>query len=96
MLAADADEAMRLRAEAYLLALKLNGGNAGILSHDDAPGHVLAGRTAAAPGTVPRWGQTGDFIVMAGRMQVRVELDAWRASSSLTMWLFLGAFARFW
>ena len=75
MLAADVDTVMRLRKEADLLAVRLNGGEPGILADDDAPGCVLARQTAAAPGAVPLWGQSGDFIVTVGTMKVRIELD---------------------
>ena len=75
MLAADIDETMRLREEACQLARKLNGGDGGILAHADAPGYVLARETAAAPGTVPIWGQTGSFEITVKAMRVRIELD---------------------
>lgn len=75
MLAADVEKALALRKEADRLALKLNGGNSGILAHDNAPGYVLARRTAAAPGAVPLWGQTGDFVIEVSGMKVRIELD---------------------
>lgn len=75
MLAANVDEAIRLREEAHLLAVRLNGGEHGILAGEDAPGCVLARETAAAPGMVPLWGQEGDFIVTVGAMRVRIELE---------------------
>ncbi len=31
--------------------------------------------TAATPGTVPLWGQTGDFVIAVDRMRVRIEQD---------------------
>ena len=75
MLAANVDEAMRLRKQAELLALRLNDGEPGILAGPDAPGCVLQRETAAAPGAVPLWGQTGDFIITVDGMRVRIELD---------------------
>ncbi len=75
MLAADMAETTRLHDEARKLALRLNGGDGGILAHENAPGYVLARETAAPSGTVPLWGQTGDFIVRIGDMRVRIELD---------------------
>lgn len=75
MLAADADETTRLHDEAHNLALRLNGGDGGILAHENAPGYVLARETAAVSGTVPLWGQTGDFIITVGDMLVRIEMD---------------------
>ena len=75
MLDANVDETMRLREEAGKLALKLNGGDPGIIAGPDAPGCVLERETAAATGDVPRWGQTGEFIIEHERMRVRIELD---------------------
>ena len=75
MLDANVDQVMALRDEAHKLALRLNGGEPGILAHDDAPGYALARETAAAPATVPQWGQTGDFIVTVSGMAVQIELD---------------------
>ncbi len=75
MLAADIDEALRLREEASQLAVKLNDGEPGILADENAPGRVLQRRTAAAKGSVPLWGQAGDFIVTVGRMKVRIAMD---------------------
>lgn len=75
MLAADVQETMRLREEAHDLARKLNGGAPGILAHDEAPGYVLERETAATPGAVPIWGQSGEFIIAASGMRVRVEMD---------------------
>lgn len=75
MLAANVDEAMRLREDADKLALRLNGGEPGILAGPDAPGHVLERESAAALGAVPLWGQTGEFVIIVGSMNVRIELD---------------------
>ncbi|MEM8625663.1 MAG: hypothetical protein AAGG47_19395 [Pseudomonadota bacterium] len=75
MLAADEDETRRLHDEARRLASKVNGGHPGILADEQAPGSVLARETAAKPGTVPLWGQTGDFVVELAGMAVRVEME---------------------
>ena len=75
MFGGDIEEAMRLREEADKLALRLNGGNPGILADDDAPGCVLERETAARPGVIPLWGQQGDFVVGVGTMRVRIEMD---------------------
>ncbi len=75
MLAADVDETMRLRKEADNLALRLNHGDPGILAGPDAPGCALARETAAAPGSVPLWGQKGSFIVTVSGARVRIEMD---------------------
>lgn len=75
MLAADVEIAMKLRAEAELLAVRLNNGEPGILADADSPGNVLAHETAAAPGEVPLWGQEGGFVIEVNGMRVRIELD---------------------
>lgn len=75
MLAADEGETRRLHERARQLAWKLNGGDSGILAHDDAAGYVLARETAAAQGAVPLWGQTGGFIVETAGMSVRIEIE---------------------
>lgn len=75
MLDGDVGEIMRLREEAHDLACKLNGGDPGILAHEDAPGRVLERETAAAPGTAPLWGQRGAFIITVDAMRARIELE---------------------
>ena len=74
MLICDFDAAMAIREEAHLVARKLNGGQPGILAHDNAPGYVLARETAAAANTVPLWGQDGDFVTDAAGMRLRVKM----------------------
>ena len=73
MLAGDEREAKRLQGEACLLAQKLNAGQRDYLADDDAPGCVLQRAAAAAPDTVPLWGQGGSFLVEACGMRVRIE-----------------------
>src|SRR5579862_3357948 len=63
MLAGDVEKTMAIREEAGELAYKVNGGDAGIKGGPDAPAYVLERATAAAPGTIPMWGQTGDFTI---------------------------------
>jgi len=75
MLAADLETAMALRKEAERLALRLNDGDPGILAGPDAPGCVLATRTAAVEGAIPKWGQCGNFIIEVCTMRVRIEMD---------------------
>jgi hypothetical protein len=75
MLAADVDTAMNLRKEAERLAVRLNGGEPGILAGPDAPGCALDRATAAAPGALPLWGQSGEFIITVDGMEVRIALD---------------------
>ncbi|GGC12651.1 hypothetical protein GCM10011494_34360 [Novosphingobium endophyticum] len=87
MLAANVDETMRLREEARRLALKLNGGEPGILAGPEAPGCVLERESAAKPGSVPRWGQTGAFIIELGSMQVAIDLNGiFGIGSSVGFW----------
>lgn len=74
MLAADVDEAFRLREEANRLAAKLNGGEMGILASEDAPGCRLANATAVEPGRVPLWGREGGFIIPVRGMETRIEM----------------------
>jgi hypothetical protein len=61
MLAGDEKTAMEIRTEANRLAVKLNDGEPGILGGPDAPGYRLMNGTAATRGTVPMWGQKGEF-----------------------------------
>ena len=75
MLAGRLDEVMFCREEARRLAVKLNGGKAGILADEASPGCVLARETSAAPETVPAWGQKGSFIVTVAGMRVRIEIE---------------------
>lgn len=63
MLAGDVDETMRLRKEADRLARRLDSSESGILAGPDAPGCVLDRESAAAPGAVPLWGQSGNFVI---------------------------------
>jgi hypothetical protein len=94
MLAADVETALSLRAEARELALKLNGGRRGILADKDAPGCVLARETAAAPGTVPLWGQRGDFETTHNGMRVRIKMDGiFGIGASAGFWIGFEAFA---
>ena len=75
MLAGDMDAAMAIREEAHQMALRVNGGQGGIIADDDAPGCVLARRCAAAKGKAPLWGQQGGFTVEVDGMKARIEMD---------------------
>lgn len=46
-----------------------------ILADDDAPGCVLARETAVQAEDVPRWGQTGIFVIEIGGMAVQIEMN---------------------
>lgn len=87
MLAADLCAVYALREEADLLAFCLNGGKSGILAGPDAPGCALGRLTAATPGEVPLWGQTGVFIVEAAGIKARIEIDGvYGVGSSVLFW----------
>jgi hypothetical protein len=97
VLAADVDEVMRLHEQAYLLALRLNGGENGICADDDAPACVLARETAAPAGGVPLWGQDGDFVIDVAGMKVRIELNGmFGIGSSHSLWPGFAAHAVDW
>jgi hypothetical protein len=75
LLAGDAETARTINNEAHDLAVKLNNGEPGILANPDSPGYVLERLTAAEPGTIPKWGQAGDFTIDIDGMKVRIEQD---------------------
>ena len=93
ILAADIEEAMRIREDAHGLAAKLNGGTCGIIAGPDAPGCILEAETAVAPGTVPLWGQAGEFTVTVDAMRVRIEIKGMFGIGS-TFCPFPGFYAR--
>lgn len=72
MRACDFDAAYAIREEAHVLARKLNGGDLGILAHEDAPGRVLAKTSAAEEGICPLWGQDGTFTTKAAGLRLNV------------------------
>lgn len=75
MLVGDGKAAIALRHEAGHLALRLNHGEPGILAGPDAPGCKLADLTAAELGTIPEWGQQGEFILEVAGMRVLIKLS---------------------
>lgn len=77
MLAGDEKAAITIRKDAHKLAAQMNqdGTTFGIIAGDDAPGCVLERETQAPTGTVPLWGQSGDFIIDVDGMRVRIEQD---------------------
>ena len=75
MRGADVGTVMHLREEAHLLAKKLNGGDPGILAHDDAPAYRLERSFSPKTGCEPLWGQTSRFSVTVGDMDVDIEIS---------------------
>jgi len=75
MLAGDEKGAVAVQKEAVRLAVKLNDGEPGILGGPEAPGYVLMNGTAAVPGTVPIWGQKGEFDIKVGDTPVHIRMD---------------------
>jgi hypothetical protein len=87
MLDGDEKKVMAIRKEANRLAVKLNGGEIGILGGREAPGYVLMDSTAATPGTVPMWGQQGEFAIKVGDMPVHIKMDGMLGiCQSMSMW----------
>ncbi|MCV0381733.1 hypothetical protein [Nitratireductor sp.] len=78
---------MRLRKEARRLARRLNGSDPGILAGPDAPGCALDREAAAVAGSVPLWGQSGEFLVELSGMKVRVEIEGvFGIASGVSFW----------
>jgi hypothetical protein len=87
MFAGDEATALAMRDEGNRLAVKLNNGEPGILSGPDAPGHLLMRETTAQSGTVPMWGQRGDFTVTIDEMPVHIVMDGMiGACASMDIW----------
>lgn len=94
MLEGDGVAAIALRREAHDLALRLNNGEPGIIAGEDAPGCVLARKTAAKNEAVPLWGQEGRFTVEVGGTQVDIEMDGMFGIGATSMyWLGFSAHA---
>ncbi|NEV75910.1 hypothetical protein DYI24_02475 [Rhodopseudomonas sp. BR0C11] len=94
MLEADEAKAMALRAEADLLANKLNAFEPGILAGPDAPGCILDRETRAREDEVPLWGQSGCFEITVLDMRARIELEGiFGIASSVVAWLGFAAHA---
>lgn len=90
MLAADLDTVLAVKAEAELLAQKLNGFQIGFLAGPNAPGRVLDRRTRARKGKVPLWGQSGAFEIAVSGTQILIALDGMFGIAHCTVW---GGFA---
>jgi hypothetical protein len=97
MLSGDGGHVESLREEAHHVALKLNGFEPGILAGDDAPGNVLERLTAAKPGSVPLWGQSGSFEIAVAGMRVLIQMDGLFGIGACYMsWLSFSAHALDW
>lgn len=79
------DIAHQIRKDAHLLAKKLNGGNPGILASDDAPGNILATECAIQNGTIPLWGQDGNFNVETNGIVANIKMQGIFGIGSLAM-----------
>jgi hypothetical protein len=90
MLTADFEAVSAVKAEAELLAQKLNGFEIGYLAGPDAPGCVLDRRTRARKGKVPLWGQSGTFEITVSGTRIRIALDGMFGIAHCTVW---GGFA---
>jgi len=87
MLAGDEKTAMAIRKEANRLAEKLDPQDHGILSGPEASGYLLMNGTAATPGTIPMWGQSGEFDVKVGNMPVHIKMDGMIGTfGSINLW----------
>jgi hypothetical protein len=87
MLAGDEKAAMDIRKEANRLAVKLNGGETGILGGRDAPSYRLMDGTAAARGSVPMWGQQGELDIKVGDVPVHIKMDGMLGiCQSMSLW----------
>ena len=94
MMAGDKDAAMAVRADADDLAYKLNGNDIGIKGGPDSIASQLERATAAPDGTVPMWGQTGNFTIDVDGTKIRIEQDGIFATGSHAMfWLAFSAHA---
>lgn len=93
MLAGQADDVGAVRETARLLARKLNDGDPGILADENAPGRMLARESAAAPGAVPLWGQTGAFVLEHHGTRVRIVLQGMLGIAACNPWLGFAAHA---
>jgi hypothetical protein len=69
------EAADKIEEEAHNMAVRVNGGEPGILAGPDAPGEVLARRCQAKAGKVPMWGQKGLFNVQVGSCVVQIKMD---------------------
>jgi hypothetical protein len=68
--------AQHLNDDAHDLAVKLNAGQPGIMAHENAPVYVLQRATEGPIGSIPLWGQTGDFVVEPQTgLRVRIKMD---------------------
>ena len=78
VLAGDMADMERSEKEYNALVQHLNGGtHIGVNADEHAPACVLMRACAAAPGSVPLWGQSGEFLVQAQGISALVTIDAY-------------------
>ena len=75
MMAGDKEATMAIRNEARDIAVKLNGGDTCGICASDGPASELERRTAAPEGSMPKWGQEGNYTIDVDGMKVRIEHD---------------------
>jgi hypothetical protein len=85
MMVGDEAAVLKLRNEARDLARRLDPDNHGILAGPEAPGYLLERATAAPEGTIPKWGQTGNYIVDVDGMRVCIEQDGMLGIGTMAM-----------
>lgn len=74
VMAADEQTAYAIREKAHQLANDMNEGTNCGICQEDGTATYLCDQTAAPEGTIPLWGQEGNFIVTVHDMKVRVQL----------------------
>ena len=85
MMVGDEATVLKLRNEARDLARKLDPEGNGILAGPDGPGYQLERATTAPEGTIPKWGQTGSYIVDVNGIKIRVEQSGMLGIGSMAM-----------
>ncbi len=74
VVAGEQAEAMAAEDRYEAVIWKLNGGtHFGCLAGEDAPGHRVERHCRALPGMVPKWGQSGEFLIVVEGIRALVE-----------------------
>lgn len=77
VLAGDVEGAAAAIARYEAIIWKMNGGTFfGCNADSDSPGNVVESHCQADSGAVPKWGQTGEFVVVVDGMRVLVEFGS--------------------